>query len=41
VLIDQVIDALRRVGPVELSTLPGIEENVSFRLPPELARQPA
>jgi 4-hydroxy-3-methylbut-2-en-1-yl diphosphate reductase len=33
VLVDDVISALRRVGPIELSTLPGIEETVSFRLP--------
>ncbi len=33
VLVDDVIGALRRAGPVELSTLPGMEETVSFRLP--------
>ncbi|HEX4766229.1 MAG TPA: 4-hydroxy-3-methylbut-2-enyl diphosphate reductase [Lichenihabitans sp.] len=33
VLVEDVIGALRRAGPVELSTLPGIEETVSFRLP--------
>ena len=37
VLVDDVIRALRRVGPIELSTLPGIEETISFRLPAELA----
>ena len=37
VLVDDVIRALRRLGPIELSTLPGIEETVSFRLPAELA----
>ena len=37
VLVDDVISALRKVGPVELSTLPGIEETISFRLPAELA----
>ena len=36
VLVDQVIEALRSLGPVELTTLPGIEENISFRLPAEL-----
>lgn len=41
VLVDDVIAALRRVGPIEVSTLPGIEETMSFRLPPELARQTA
>ncbi|WP_131118245.1 4-hydroxy-3-methylbut-2-enyl diphosphate reductase [Lichenihabitans psoromatis] len=33
VLVDGVISALRRMGPIEVSTLPGIEETVSFRLP--------
>jgi hypothetical protein len=28
---------LRRVGPVEVSVLSGIEENITFRLPAELA----
>ena len=37
VLVDDVISALRKVGPIELSTLPGIEETISFRLPTELA----
>ena len=37
VLVDGVIDALRRLGPVEISTLPGIEESIHFRLPRELA----
>jgi 4-hydroxy-3-methylbut-2-enyl diphosphate reductase len=36
VLVDDVIEALRRFGPVELSTLSGIEERVHFRLPQEL-----
>jgi 4-hydroxy-3-methylbut-2-enyl diphosphate reductase len=31
-----VIDALRRLGPVEVSTLPGREEHMEFRLPAEL-----
>ncbi len=38
VLVEDVITVLRRLAPVELSTLPGIEETVSFRLPPQLAR---
>ncbi len=38
VLVDDVIAALRRIGPVELSTLPGIEETVSFRIPTEPTR---
>ena len=37
VLVQDVIEALRRVGPVEVSVLPGIEENITFRLPAELA----
>jgi 4-hydroxy-3-methylbut-2-enyl diphosphate reductase len=36
VLVDDVIDALRRIGPVEVSMLPGIEENIHFRIPREL-----
>jgi 4-hydroxy-3-methylbut-2-enyl diphosphate reductase len=36
VLVDDVIEALRRFGPLELSTLSGIEERVHFRLPQEL-----
>ena len=37
VLVEDVIDALRRVRPVELSVMPGIQETISFRLPAELA----
>jgi len=40
-LVDDVVAALRRLGPIEVSTLPGIEENVEFRLPAELLRAPA
>jgi 4-hydroxy-3-methylbut-2-enyl diphosphate reductase len=36
VSVDDVIAALRRLGPVEVSVLPGIEEKVEFRLPAEL-----
>ena len=35
-LVDDVIAALRRVGPVEVSVLPGVEETVVFGLPPGL-----
>jgi hypothetical protein len=28
-----VLEALRRLGPIELSLLPGIEEKVEFRFP--------
>ena len=38
VLVDDVIDALGRLGPVEVSTMSGHEETVEFRLPTELAR---
>jgi 4-hydroxy-3-methylbut-2-enyl diphosphate reductase len=37
VLVEDVIEALRRIGPVEVSTLPGREEKTEFRLPGELA----
>ncbi len=37
VLVQDVIDALGRIAPVEVTTLAGIEENVRFRLPLELA----
>lgn len=37
VLVEDVIGALRRLGPVEVSTLPGREEHIQFRLPAELA----
>jgi len=34
---DDVIEALKRIGPVSVSVLPGREENIEFRLPAELA----
>jgi 4-hydroxy-3-methylbut-2-enyl diphosphate reductase len=37
VLVEDVIDALRRIKPVTVSTLDGIEESVRFRLPVELS----
>ncbi len=37
VLVEDVIDALRKLGPVEVTTLEGREENIEFRLPAELA----
>jgi len=37
-LVLSVIAALRALGPVEVSTLPGIVEKQEFRLPPELTR---
>ena len=38
VLVNSVIEALRRIRPVDISTLPGIEEKIQFKLPPELVR---
>jgi 4-hydroxy-3-methylbut-2-en-1-yl diphosphate reductase len=40
-LIEHVIAALRRIGPVDVSVIPGIEEKVEFRLPVELLRRNA
>jgi 4-hydroxy-3-methylbut-2-enyl diphosphate reductase len=40
VLVEDVIDALGRFGPVEVATLPGIDEKVRFPLPAELAAPP-
>ena len=40
-LVEDVINALRRLGPVDVSILPGIEERVEFRLPIELLRKKA
>jgi len=37
VLVEGVIAALARFGPVEVTTLPGIDEKIKFRLPPQLA----
>ncbi len=35
-LIQEVIEALRRIGPVEVAPMEGVEENIEFRLPAEL-----
>ncbi|MCG1019851.1 MULTISPECIES: 4-hydroxy-3-methylbut-2-enyl diphosphate reductase [Burkholderiaceae] len=35
-MVNDVIDALRRLGPVDVSVMDGIEENIQFRLPAEL-----
>ncbi len=35
-LVDDVIATLQRFGPVEISTLSGVEEKIQFKLPPEL-----
>jgi 4-hydroxy-3-methylbut-2-enyl diphosphate reductase len=37
-LVDDVLEALGLLGPIEVSVLPGIEEKVEFRLPAELLR---
>ena len=36
-LVQGVIDGLRRIDTVEVTTLPGVAENVRFRFPAELA----
>jgi 4-hydroxy-3-methylbut-2-en-1-yl diphosphate reductase len=38
VLVEDVIEALRRLASIEVSTLPGREENIHFRLPSELTQ---
>jgi 4-hydroxy-3-methylbut-2-enyl diphosphate reductase len=35
--VQGVIEGLRAFGPVEVSTLAGVAENVRFRFPAELA----
>jgi 4-hydroxy-3-methylbut-2-enyl diphosphate reductase len=40
-MVAHVIDALRAIAPVELSTMDGLEENVEFKLPPELTGRAA
>jgi 4-hydroxy-3-methylbut-2-enyl diphosphate reductase len=37
VLVEDVIDALRTIGPVQVEALAGVQESVEFRLPQELA----
>ncbi|MDB5714899.1 MAG: 4-hydroxy-3-methylbut-2-enyl diphosphate reductase [Sphingomonadales bacterium] len=39
-LVDSVIAALRRIGPVTVSQLDGVEENLEFGLPRELRDMP-
>jgi 4-hydroxy-3-methylbut-2-enyl diphosphate reductase len=36
-LVQELIEALRQHGPVELSVQPGADENVRFRMPAELS----
>ena len=35
-MVQDVIESLRAIGPVQVTNLPGVEENVEFRLPVEL-----
>lgn len=35
-MVQDVIESLREIGPVRVTNLPGVEENVEFRLPVEL-----
>jgi 4-hydroxy-3-methylbut-2-enyl diphosphate reductase len=35
-LVQDLIERLKELGPVELEVLPGVTENVRFRMPPEL-----
>lgn len=37
VLVDNVINRLAELGSIEITTLPGIEEKIQFRLPAELS----
>jgi len=37
VLVEGVVNWLRKLGPVEVSTMTGPDETIEFRLPPELA----
>jgi 4-hydroxy-3-methylbut-2-enyl diphosphate reductase len=39
-MVEDVLAALRRLGPVDISTMDGPEEHASFRLPPKLADPP-
>jgi 4-hydroxy-3-methylbut-2-enyl diphosphate reductase len=39
-MVEDVLAALRRLGPVEISTMDGPEEHASFRLPSKLADPP-
>jgi 4-hydroxy-3-methylbut-2-enyl diphosphate reductase len=40
-MVTHVVDALRAIAPVELSTMDGLEENVEFKLPPALTGRAA
>lgn len=36
-LVEELVDRLRGLGDLDLSVLPGMAENIRFRMPPELA----
>ena len=36
-LVQELVDRLRELGATEVEILPGVEENVRFKMPPELA----
>ena len=36
-LVEALIDRLRDIAEIELAVLPGVTENVRFRMPPQLA----
>jgi 4-hydroxy-3-methylbut-2-enyl diphosphate reductase len=40
VLVEEVIEALRGLGPMEISTLPGVSEDIQFKLPTEFLSFP-
>ncbi len=37
ILVEEVLQALAELGPLELETLPGVAENIEFKLPSELS----
>ena len=40
-LVEALIDRLRDIAEIELEELPGVTENVRFRMPPQLAEDMA
>lgn len=40
-LVQELIEALRKIEPVDVTTMPGIQENVKFRLPVSLTKAEA
>jgi 4-hydroxy-3-methylbut-2-enyl diphosphate reductase len=36
-MVEDVVDALRRLAPIEVTIMDGLVERVEFRLPAELA----